>query len=96
MALYAANNIASSIKTVCRTGLNVRVGGIIGNLRNIENEEKIIKNFADKLKLPVIQMIPRSDFVQKSEIQGKTVIEAFPDSEQAGIYFELADKISAK
>lgn len=93
MALYAANNIASSIKQFAEQGLNVRVGGIIGNMRNIENEEEIIENFANKLRLPVIQMIPRSDFVQRAEIQGKTVAEAFPDSKQAGIYFELAHKI---
>ena len=93
MALYAANNIAFSIKQFAQQGLKVRVGGIIGNLRNIQNENEIIKNFAEKLKLPVIQMIPRSDYVQKAEIKGKTVVEVFPDSEQAEVYFELASKI---
>ena len=93
MSLYAANNIAFSIKQFAEQGLKVRVGGIIGNLRNTPNEKEIIENFAQRLKLPVIQMIPRSDSVQKSESQGKTVIESFPDSEQAKIYFELAEKI---
>ena len=93
MALYAANNIAFSIKQFAEQGLKVRLGGIIGNLRNTPNEKEIIENFAEKLKLPVIQMIPRSDCVQKAELQGKTVIEAFPDSEQAGVYFDLAHKI---
>ncbi|MEI8388444.1 MAG: nitrogenase iron protein NifH [bacterium] len=93
MALYAANNIAFSIKQFAQQGLKVRVGGIIGNLRNIQNENEIINNFAEKLKLPVIQMIPRSDYVQKAEIKGKTVVEVFPDSEQAEVYFELASKI---
>ena len=93
MSLYAANNIAFSIKQFAEQGLKVRVGGIIGNLRNTPNEKEIIENFAEKLKLPVIQMIPRSDCVQKAELQGKTVIEAFPDSEQAGVYFDLAHKI---
>jgi len=93
MALYAANNIAFSIKQFAEQGLKVRVGGIIGNLRNTPNEEEIIENFAKKLKLPVIQMIPRSDFVQKAEAQGKTVIETFAASSQAEIYFELARKI---
>jgi len=93
MSLYAANNIAFSIKQFAEQGLKVRVGGIIGNLRNTEGEELIIENFADKLKLPVIQMIPRSDDVQKAESQGKTVIEAFSGSVQAEVYFELAHKI---
>jgi len=95
MALYAANNIAFSIKQFAQQGLKVRVGGIIGNLRNTPNEKEIIENFAEKLKLPVIQLIPRSDFVQKSELQGKTVIQSFPESEQAEIYSELARKILA-
>lgn len=93
MSLYAANNIASSIKLFAGQGLNVRLAGIIGNLRNVSNEEKIIKTFARKLEIPVIQIIPRSDTVQLAELQGKTVIEAFPDSSQAGLYSELAGKI---
>ncbi len=93
MALYAANNIAVSIKQFAEQGLNVRIGGIIGNLRNIPYEKEILKNFAENLKLPLIQIIPHSDFVQKSEYQGKTVIEAFPESKQAGIYTKLAGKI---
>ncbi len=93
MSLYAANNIAISIKHFVEQGLNVRIGGIIGNLRNIENEQEIIENFAQRLKIPIIQIIPRSEYVQKSEIQGKTVIEAFSDSDQAKVYFELARKI---
>ena len=93
MALYAANNIASSIKLFAEQGLNVRLAGIIGNLRNVSNEEEIILEFAERLKVPIIQFVPRSDCVQKSELQGKTVIEAYPDSEQAGVYFKLAEKI---
>lgn len=93
MSLYAANNIAYSIKNFAGQGLNVRVGGIIGNLRNVSNEEDIICDFAKKLKVPVIKLIPRSDFVQKAELQGKTTVEAFPDSLQAEIYCELAEKI---
>ena len=93
MSLYAANNIASSIKLFAHQGLNVRLAGIIGNLRNIEHEEAIIRDFSDRLKIPVIQIIPKSEYVQLSEMQGKTVVEAYPDSEQSKIYFELACKI---
>lgn len=93
MSLYAANNIAFSIKQFAEQGLNVRLGGIIGNLRNISDEEEVINSFAEKIKVPVIRFIPRSDFVQKSEMQGKTVVEAFPDSLQAEVYFDLARKI---
>jgi len=93
MSLYAANNIAMSIKHFHEQGLNIGIGGIIGNLRNTEHETEIIENFAQKIKLPVIQMIPRSDYVQKSEMQGNTVVQAFSDSSQAEVYRQLADKI---
>lgn len=93
MALYAANNIASSIKLFASQGLNVRLAGIIGNLRNVANETEIIQEFADRLKVPVVQFIPRSDSVQKAELEGKTVIEAEPGSVQAGVYSGLAQKI---
>jgi len=93
MALYAANNIASSIKLFASQGLNVRLGGIIGNLRNVPREEKIIEEFATRIEVPIIQMVPRSDCVQQAELQGKTVIQVFPKSTLAGVYSELADKI---
>jgi nitrogenase iron protein NifH len=93
MSLYAANNIASSIKLFAEQGLNVALAGIIGNLRNIENEIEILENFSKNLKIPLIQIIPRSSFVQQAEVQGKTVIEALPKSSQSKIYFELANKI---
>lgn len=93
MSLYAANNIAASIKLFAEQGLNVRLAGIIGNLRNIWDEEEIIQEFAQKLKVPVVQLVPRSDDVQAAELRGKTVIEKNPESVQAGVYFELAKKI---
>lgn len=94
MALYAANNIAASIKLFASQGLNVRLGGIIGNLRNVKREQEIIQEFSDRLQVPVIQFVPRSDYVQMSELEGKTVIEAYPESAQAEIYSELAKKIA--
>lgn len=93
MALYAANNIASSIKYFAEQGLKSRVAGIIGNLKGINQEIEIIQEFTELIKTPLIYNIPRSGYVQESEFLGKTVIEAYPESEQALEYFELADKI---
>lgn len=90
MSLYAANNIASSIKLFAEQGLNVRLGGIIGNLRNLAGESEIISAFAQRLDVPIIKLIPRSDYVQSAEIRGKTVMEAFPETPQADEYRELA------
>ncbi len=93
MALFAANNIAASIQLFAEQGLKSRVAGIISNLRNVHQEKDIIEEFAGLINVPLIHHIPRSDYVQRSELLGKTVIEAYPESKQAQNYFELANKI---
>jgi nitrogenase iron protein len=88
MALYAANNISKGIKK-----LKSRLGGIICNCRGISRELEIVEEFASRLGTQVEGVIPRSELVQKSEIDAKTVIEKFPESEQAQKYRELASSI---
>ena len=41
----------------------------------------------------VLHIVPRDKTVQLAENQGKTVIEAFPDSPMAADYQALADKV---
>lgn len=88
MALYAANNISRGIKK-----LKSRLGGIICNCRGLEREEEIVEQFARKIGTKVIGIIPRSELVQKSEYDAKTVLEKFPESEQAQNYRKLAQSI---
>jgi nitrogenase iron protein len=89
MALYAANNICKGIKK-----LKGKFGGIICNCRGIDNELEIVHEFAERVNSRVIGIVPRSEIVQKSEIDAKTVLEKFPDSKQAEIYRKLADSIN--
>ena len=42
-----------------------------------------------------MEYVPRSITVTQAELQGKTTIEAVPDSEQAGVYRRLAASIAA-
>jgi nitrogenase iron protein len=88
MSLYAANNICKGIKK-----LKSNFGGIICNRRGIENELEIVNAFAERIGSKVIGVIPRSELVQQSEIEAKTVVEKFPDSKQAELYRELAQTI---
>ncbi len=88
MALYAANNISKGIKK-----LNSNLGGIICNCRGIHRETEIVEDFAHKIGSQVIGVIPRSELVQKSEIDAKTVVEKFPSSEQANQYKNLSKSI---
>ena len=92
MSLYAASNIASAVKNFGKRGY-AKYSGVILNSRNVPDEEKIVRKALEEIGGDIISIIPRSDTVQKSENLNKTVTEAFPDSEMAGHYRKLADKI---
>ncbi|MDR1951971.1 MAG: nitrogenase iron protein [Elusimicrobiota bacterium] len=94
MAIYAANNLFSGIKKYSNSG-GALLGGVIANSINMPYSKEIINDFVKKTDTSVIEYIPRSTIVTQSELQGKTVIEAFPNSNQAKIYTELAKKIAA-
>jgi nitrogenase iron protein NifH len=85
MSLYAANNISKGIKK-----LKGKMAGIICNCKGLENEIAIVNKFAKKINTKVIGVIPRDDLVQKSEVEAKTVIEKFPESNQAEEYRKLS------
>ena len=78
MAMYAANNICKGIVKFAEAG-GVRLGGLICNSRNVDNEKEMIEAFADKLGTQMIHFVPRDNMVQRAEINRKTVIEYDPD-----------------
>lgn len=92
MSLYAANNIAKGICRFAGRG-KARLGGIIGNSRNTVNEEKLLKEFANRLNTHLIAFIPRDIIVNQAENKRQTVIEFAPTSNQAEVYRRLAEDI---
>ncbi|MBE6024418.1 MAG: nitrogenase iron protein [Cellulosilyticum sp.] len=92
MALYAASNISSAIKNFGSRGY-AKLGGIILNSRNVENEEEIVNKAAEEIGTTVVKKLPRDGHVQLAEAQGKTVVDAYPESEMAKHYLELAEII---
>jgi nitrogenase iron protein NifH len=92
MAMYAANNICKGIVKFAEAG-GVRLGGIICNSRQVDNEEAMIRAFAEKLGTQMIHFVPRENMVQRAEINRKTVIEYEPTHPQADEYRTLAKKI---
>lgn len=89
MSLYAANNIAKGVARFAGRG-QVRLGGIIGNSRNIVNEQALLQEFAARLNTRLVAFIPRDRTVHQAEIHCQTVIEWAPQSAQAQVYRELA------
>jgi nitrogenase iron protein NifH len=92
MAMYAANNICKGIVKFAEGG-GVRLGGIICNSRKVDNEEEMIKAFAETLGTQMIYFVPRDNMVQRAEINRKTVIEYDPTAAQADHYRNLSRAI---
>ncbi len=92
MAMYAANNISKGVLKFAQAG-GVRLGGLICNSRNVDNEKEMIAEFARKLGTQMIHFIPRDNDVQRAEINRKTVIDWRPDAPQADEYRALAKAI---
>ncbi|MBO5520245.1 MAG: nitrogenase iron protein [Eubacterium sp.] len=89
MAMYAANNISKGIARYAKRG-GVRLGGIICNSRNVDNEQALLEAFAKELGTKLLYFVPRDNIVQHAEINRKTVIEYAPDCNQAQEYRSLA------
>lgn len=89
MSLYAAANIAHAVKSFGKRGY-ASLRGLILNAKNIENEQELVTKAAAEIEAPVIYRLPRHPLVQQAEEEGKTVVEACPDSDMAMHYRALA------
>jgi len=92
-SLTQAMKIAQSIQAAGQRGVNCGIGGVINNMRGVPNEEAIVEEAFGAVGIPVIHHIPRSEHVQMAENLRTTVVESFPESDQAKHYMELAQKL---
>lgn len=93
MALYAANNLFKAINKYAPTG-GAKLGGVIANSMKPGYHKEIVNDFVKRTGTSIAGYVSRSIDVQQSELYGKTVIEAKPNSEQADIYRNLAKYIA--
>jgi nitrogenase iron protein NifH len=94
MSLYAANNICKAIARLSRRARSrCTLGGVICNAKNVNREEELVAEFARRINSSLITYIPRDRIVQVAEINKQTVIEYAPESAQASVYRELADRV---
>ncbi|HWR42644.1 nitrogenase iron protein [Sporomusa sp.] len=92
MAIYAANNLFKGIQKYSNSG-GALLGGLIANSINLPYAKEIIDDFVQRTQTQVVEYVPRSVTVTQAELQGKTTIEASPNSEQAKIYSRLAKRV---
>ncbi len=92
MAMYAANNICRAIVNNRRRG--TALGGLIGNLRGVPEEERLLKALAHALEAPLLPSIPRDNLIQEAERRSRTLLEHAPTSPSMARYDELYRAIS--
>ncbi|MDO5843824.1 MAG: Ni-sirohydrochlorin a,c-diamide reductive cyclase ATP-dependent reductase subunit [Methanocorpusculum sp.] len=94
MSLYAANNICKAIARLGeRSTSKCRLGGVICNSKNMDNEAELVNEFATRIGSKMVSFIPRSKTVREAEVNQMTVIEHAPESEQAKVYEKCAETI---
>ena len=92
MSMYAASNISSAVRQFKSRGY-AELKGIILNAKNVENEIELVEKLSEEIESNIFHYIPRHSLVQQAENTGRTVVEAFIDSEMAEVYTNLAKKI---
>lgn len=90
MSLYAAANISYAVKSFAPRGYS-SLRGLIFNAKNFEGEAQQVERAAAEMETELLYRIPRDPLIQKAENMGMTVVEAFPDSEMARHYRDLAN-----
>ncbi|MDU9375812.1 Nitrogenase iron protein 1 [Methanocorpusculaceae archaeon Sp1] len=96
MSLYAANNICKAIARLSeRSTARCRLGGVICNSKNMDNERELVAEFSRLIGSKMVQFVPRDKAVQAAEVNQMTVIEHAPTSPQADVYRGLAKTILA-
>lgn len=94
MSLYAASNIMRALEGFKKRGY-AHMAGLIANLRNVEDERGKLARFCEEEHAEVAAYVPRSPLIQQAEDLGQTVVAAFPDSDLAGVYHDIAGIVEA-
>lgn len=93
MSLYAMNNIIRGLGNINRTPC---ILGIVLNRRGDPDEDARVRAFAESTGLPILADIPRSDVFSRAEAEGRTLLELFPEAEEAIVMERLIDRIAAQ
>ena len=92
MSIYAAANIAMAVENFRGRGY-APLGGLILNRRNVEEEEQNVQRLAGDFHTSIVGDIAFSEEIRKAVKLGKTVVEAFPESNAARQFRALAEML---
>lgn len=91
-ALFAACNVFRAVaRFAARSG--TRLGGIIGNLRDMVGERELLTRFAEYIGTEVVGFIPYSPKIKAASGKGMTLFQYAPESEECAAFRALAERI---
>ena len=94
MSLYAANNIARGILNYATEG-DVRMGGLIANVKDLAYDRPLIERFAEQIGTHVVYYLEWNRVVYEAERRRQTVVRYAPDNPFTQEWFRLAEAIEA-
>lgn len=92
MSLYAANNIARGIQNYALQG-DVRMGGLIANVKDLAYDRELIEKFAARIGTHVVYYLEWNKVVYEAERRRRTVLRYQPEHPFANEWLELARTI---
>jgi len=92
MSLYAANNIARGIQNYANEG-DVRMGGLIANVKDLAYDRDLIEQFAARIGTHVVYYLEWNKVVYDAERRRQTVVRYKPDDPFVQSWFGLAEAI---
>ena len=92
MALYAAANIKRALDNFAHRNY-ARLRGIVVNCRAIPDEERIVREFAERIGAPIIGVVPRDSHIQQAEELGMTVEQMDPTLSVSRTFQAIAEAI---
>ena len=70
-----------------------KLGGIIGNLRELKNEEEILAKFAEMMGTQVVGFIPYSEKIKECSGKGVTLYQLAPQTKECDAFRALSKNI---
>ena len=92
-ALFAANNICCGFINFVPASDKVQIGGIIGNLRGLPNEETVLRTFAEHIGVPLVGIVPRDVRIERTTNHSLPLACSDPDGALTQNFQTIAGKI---
>jgi len=90
--LFAASNICRAVARFnARAG--AKLGGIIGNGRELKNEQTILEAFAQRIGSHLVGFIPYSEKIKECSGRGVTLFQSYPDTAECDAFRQLSESI---